>query len=155
MHGKKILAHRSITIASDEPICIATNLGLSLEQFDPLPTMVDIYRSLRTLRTLPQDHLFIESAKIQLPDFRWAPKTFLGQAPTSFLSDEEPALRTKNGLIVYNDCIISRGKFDFYRNPNTLPELYFVRHAGKMVFVFMERSMNPPPQRFQNFLQSF
>jgi len=52
-------------------------MGLALEDFQPFPTMADIYRSLPNLR---QDLLFTGSTRLLTPGFRWAPFTFLGAA---------------------------------------------------------------------------
>jgi hypothetical protein len=68
------LAFRSVTVSTDEPICIATLLGLDLDSFESNPTMTDIYHS---FHTLPQQLLFVPSPRLDVPGLRWAPSTFM------------------------------------------------------------------------------
>jgi hypothetical protein len=72
---------------SDEPVCIATLLGLKLENFHPYPTMIDIYRS---VVSIPQNILFVETPRLKIDGFRWAPATFLEQESVFFPLDLEP-----------------------------------------------------------------
>jgi hypothetical protein len=98
------LTHRSVSVGSDEPICIATLLGLALEKFHPFPTMLDIYKS---LPRLPQDLIFVNTdQRLSNPGFRWAPLTFLEQGPQAFPREAEPAVLTPQGLRICKDCII-------------------------------------------------
>jgi hypothetical protein len=120
------LSHRSVTVASDEPICIATLLGLPLEHFDPSPTMEDIYRS---QSSLPQDILFVGGARLTSPGYRWAPATFL-QQHSVLNSDEEPATILKEGLKVCKDCVV----FD---DGVQICELNYVQRNGEDVIFFV------------------
>jgi hypothetical protein len=68
------LTFRSVTVSTDEPICIAILLELDLDSFESSPTMMDIYRS---YHTLPQGLLFVPSPRLDVLGFRWAPSTFM------------------------------------------------------------------------------
>lgn len=89
------LSHRSVTVASDEPICITTLLGLSLEDFSPFPTMADMYRS---LLSIPQDLLFIPTPRLQTAGLRWAPCTFSEQGFQDLPRSQAAAIRSERGL---------------------------------------------------------
>jgi hypothetical protein len=111
------LAHRSVTYPSDEPICIATLLGLKLKSFHPYPTMIDIYRS---VKNIPQNILFAGAPRLKIDGFRWAPATFLEQERITFPSDLElPAKLTPRGLEVTKDLLIT-GEFRFEHNLSTI-----------------------------------
>lgn len=94
------LSYRSVTVASDEPICIATLLGLSLEQFDAIPNMEDIYHS---QSSIPQDILFVEGQRLTSPGYRWVPATFLQRG---IVLGSVTAAISEEGLEVYKDCVI-------------------------------------------------
>ena len=68
------LAFRNVTIATDEPICLATFLGLDLEPIGNNLTMMDIYRS---PDDLPQQLLFAPGPRLDASGFGWAPSTFM------------------------------------------------------------------------------
>ncbi|KAL2064426.1 hypothetical protein VTL71DRAFT_4920 [Oculimacula yallundae] len=99
------LAHRSATVPTDEPICLATLLGLPLETFKSYPTMVDIYRS---LPELPPTLLFLQNTRMIIAGFRWAPSTFLNQESEGF--DDSPhddtATLMDDGLQITRSCIM-------------------------------------------------
>jgi hypothetical protein len=116
------LSPRSVTYPSDEPICIATLLGLKLENFHPYPTMIDIYRS---VESIPQNVLFVETPRLKVDGFRWAPATFLEQERVFFPLDlEPPAKLSPRGLEVTKSCIFITGEFKFEYNP--LATIYLV-----------------------------
>lgn len=121
------LGHRSVSVASDEPICLATLLGLALEDFSPFPTMVDIYRS---LLILPQDLLFFAGPRLKIPGFRWAPSTFLESDSHVGRAAYETARLTDNGLCVRKDCILLTGGIEFRRVEDDSAEFYFIECSG-------------------------
>lgn len=136
------LSHRSVTVPSDEPICIATLLGLSLEDYSPLPTMADIYRS---LPSLPQDLLFIETPRLQTAGLQWAPSTFLEQGLQDFPREQTAAIWNEQGLQVQKDCVMFDEGFAFRRDLELLAELYFIDCAESGKFVAM--CCEPPVQQ--------
>ncbi|KAG4414184.1 hypothetical protein IFR04_012671 [Cadophora malorum] len=127
------MGHRSVTVPTDEPICLATMLGLPLEGYRPYPTMLDIYRS---LPVLPPDLLFLGSPKMETPGFRWAPSTFLEQDSQDFNDspDEDTALLTEEGPRIKRSCIISENDLHF---PN-LNQDYLVREGADITFLFYD-----------------
>jgi hypothetical protein len=131
------LSPRSVTFASDEPICIATLLGLKLEDFHPYPTMVDIYRS---MEAIPPEVLFLTAPKINLPGFRWAPTTFLELDRRWFIyPDRQSAKLTPRGLELTKDCIFLSGDIEIKKG-----NMYFVNQStddSKSTFAF-QRSNN-------------
>jgi hypothetical protein len=99
------LGPRRVTYPSDEPICLATLLGLSLEHFDPYPTMADIYR---TLRDLPADLLFLQTPLLlEEPGLTWAPASFLESVTGSWpgTGPLEVGRLTADGFLVTKDCL--------------------------------------------------
>jgi hypothetical protein len=108
------LSNRSVTYPSDEPICIATLLGLKLENFHPYPNIIDIYRS---VKNIPQNIIFVRTPRLKIDGFRWAPATFLEKGRTVFPLDlEPPAKLTPRGLEVTKSCIFITGEFRFEYN---------------------------------------
>jgi hypothetical protein len=124
------LSHRSVTYPSDEPICIATLLGLRLENFHPYPTMIDIYRS---VENIPQNIIFVGAPRLKFHGFRWAPATFLEQNLMVFPPEEEPPAKlTPRGLKVTKDLLITRG-FKFEHNLSTTIYLVSCSLEGELV----------------------
>lgn len=104
------LGPRSVSIKSDEPICLATLLGMSLEDYHPYPTMADIYRS---LVNIPQGLMFEPQPRLQEPGLTWAPSTFLETGYTFLGEGLPPARLSKEGLHVTNDCLLLDKHLDF------------------------------------------
>jgi hypothetical protein len=127
------LSCRSVTVASDEPICIATLLGLSLEQFDPFPTMEDIYRS---LSSPPQDILFVDSPRLTSLGYRWAPATFLKRDTMRSTAVEEPATILEEGLKVCKDCVVFTDGLQISEHSESSTGLNYVQQNGKDEFLF-------------------
>jgi hypothetical protein len=127
------LARRSVTVKSDEPICLATLLGLQLEDFDPYPTMVDIYRS---LQSIPQDLMFRRQPRLQAPGLTWAPSTFLETAFLTFPSDKDSrsGRLSGEGLHVVRDSLLFNKDLKFRRNPSSAPEVYIVESSDGQTF---------------------
>lgn len=111
------LHSRRTTKAEDEPICIATLMNIDLAAFKELPTMEDVYRS---IRQLPRNLIFASGPRLQTPGFRWAPSTFLEQPIDSF---RIPAGMTVLGLPT------SKG-FDFMALSVTLLDPLTIRQHG-------------------------
>jgi hypothetical protein len=127
------LAPRSVTVKSDEPICLATLLGLELEEFHPYPTMVDIYRS---FPKIPQDLMFLIQPRLQVPGLTWAPSTFLETEFVSFRNNSASALGqlSVEGLHVVKDCLLFDEDLDFHRDPNSRPEIYIINTPNEGTF---------------------
>ncbi|KAK0099511.1 hypothetical protein ONS96_008349 [Cadophora gregata f. sp. sojae] len=127
------MAHRSVTVPTDEPICLATMLGLPLEQFKPYPTMDDIYRS---LPELPPDLLFLENPKLNIDGFRWAPSTFLNQDAQDYhdSTDDDTAQLTDEGLRIRRSCIIFKNELQFSDSSQD----YLVRKGSDITFLFYD-----------------
>lgn len=127
------MAHRSVTVRTDEPICLANMLGLVLENFKPYPTMLDIYRS---LPILPPSLMFLTYPKMDVPGFRWAPSTFLEQEYNILAagSDDNPAHITKDGLELRRECIMFREDLVFHPNRDE----YLISIGKEVKYMFKE-----------------
>lgn len=97
MHGRRV------TVPADEPICIATLLGLDLASFERpgAPTMEEILAQVK----LPEGLLWGEGPRLGTPGFRWAPASLLSTYGNLRLLDyqEDPrvvhnCVRTVGGL---------------------------------------------------------
>ncbi len=100
------LSTRSVTVKTDEPICLATLLSLPLENFDPYPTMADIYRS---LSSIPRDLIFLFSQRLREPSLTWAPSSFLESQAEVFhteLENPHPAFLSEHGLVTTAECFL-------------------------------------------------
>lgn len=120
------LSQRSVTVKTDEPICLATLLGLSLENYDPYPTMVDIYRS---LPNIPSDLMFCKQPRLLTRGLTWAPSTFLEEEFVSFNTGKRappPGKLSAQGLVITKDCLLIDKILDFRRTPTNPPEVYII-----------------------------
>ncbi len=127
------LAPRIVTVKTDEPICLATLLGLSLEDFDPYPTMLDIYRS---LPNIPQDLMFLKQPRLPTCGLTWAPSTFLEEEFVFFMGGRRappPGRLSAQGLIITKDCLLLDKILDFRRIPTNPPEIYII-NAGEQKY---------------------
>ena len=101
------LTFRKVTVPADEPHCLATLLGLSLEDLFEQPkgaiTMSDVYRALPD--QIPQDLIFIPSLRIQEPGFGWAPASLLSSLRVPMSSDTT-GLLDNLGFDTLMDCVV-------------------------------------------------
>lgn len=104
--------------------------------------MADIYRS---LPSLPQDLLFIETPRLQTAGLQWAPSTFLEQGLQDFPREQTAAIWNEQGLQVQKDCVMFDEGFAFRRDLELLAELYFIDCAESGKFVAM--CCEPPVQQ--------
>lgn len=119
------MAQRSVTVKSDEPVCLATLLGLSLRESSSYPTVVDIYKS---LPSIPEDIIFLNQPRLSVSGFSWAPATFLEADNVWFPSSETTSSGrlTTYGLYVNKDCHLIGRDIDYTRNFDQLPGVYVV-----------------------------
>jgi len=96
------LAFRSVTDPNDEPICIATLLGLDFDRFQSEPSMVDIYQS---FTELPRDILFLSGPRLHVPGFRWALSTFMTREYNTMHVAHSLGTLGDGGFQVRTDCI--------------------------------------------------
>ncbi len=96
------LAFRRVTVPTDEPICIATLLGVDLDSFKGNPSMIDIYRSLHELL---QHLLFVPSPRLDVSGFRWATSTFMTGYDLHCHRPQPAATLDDKSLCVRTDCI--------------------------------------------------
>jgi hypothetical protein len=77
------LQHRSVSVASDEPVCIGTLMSLDVKQIvsDEVPEgerMTVVWKLLAEQKGgLPSQIIFFADAKINKPGWRWAPASLL------------------------------------------------------------------------------
>ena len=114
------LSTRDVTVPSDEALCLATLLDLPIENFDPFPTMMDVYSS---VSSLPQSLLFLRAPKLHVPSFRWVPASLLG-VERSISVPAKPTRQIDKGLLLLTDCVLFQRDFD-HRQRSGL-DIYFV-----------------------------
>lgn len=77
----KSLLYRSVSVAADEPLCIATLMGLPLkhiQEASPEERMSLLWLCLSAkLGGIPTSIIFSQDARMTQAGFRWAPKSFL------------------------------------------------------------------------------
>jgi hypothetical protein len=101
-HLASALAFRSVIDPNDEPICIATLLGLDFDRFQGEPTVVDVYRS---LTELPREILFLSGPRLHVPGFRWASSTFMNGFSWESRSKQLFGTLDDEGFHICTDCI--------------------------------------------------
>jgi hypothetical protein len=153
------ISNRSVTVPTDEPICLATLLGLSLEQIQGTPTMIDIYR---LLPNLPENLPFYPSPRIQQKGFRWAPASFLGQGPIFTRDNLKHAELSAMGINVQKDAIFFDTALNFREdlvrdsigaigNPYLdVARIHIVRVNGEMTFGFRMQGSSSYPIIFHS-----
>ena len=78
----RALSYRNTTVASDEPLCIATLMDLDMDRILPLggeERMAKVWDLIAEKNEggLPSRMVFLEGPKIELKGYRWAPSTLL------------------------------------------------------------------------------
>jgi hypothetical protein len=93
----RLFCHRSTTKEADEPICLATLLGLDLERVMTGEANQALQRLLLLQKEFSPTILFTSGAKMKPPGFRWAPATFLQRwSATQLDLFDEPKHVTKD-----------------------------------------------------------
>jgi hypothetical protein len=134
------MSHRSTTVAADEPICLATLLGMQLEKFDGDPTMVKIYSS---YATIPEDIIFIQAPRLQDDGYRWAPFTLLNRNNQAFEPSMRKGLVASSGFHLRKNGILLR---DFYYD-NTPYNHYYILSSEQQVKWTFEGPVEPQNTR--------
>ncbi len=98
------LQARQTTKATDEPICLATLMDVSLDRFASMPNMQQV---LTSLKDLPEDLIFAPGLRMQSQGWQWAPATFLRQ-PTYELE-----LNSTAGVLCDRGFKILKSSIDF------------------------------------------
>ncbi|MCJ1401249.1 hypothetical protein MMC11_004461 [Xylographa trunciseda] len=137
------LAYRSTTEAKDEPICIGTLLGVQLEDFGGTPTMVDIYRS---CRSIPVDVIFTLGPRLKLDGFGWAPSTFLNRGSPLVPSFNRDGMLTPIGFKFGKPGIQFSDNFELYYRKNVIYSMCF--NDGNIACTFV-------PVRFKEYEDEF
>ena len=133
------LGHRSTTVASDEPICVATLLGLDLEVFGGRPTMLDIYRS---FQNIPQDVIFIDGKRLEIDGYRWAPSTLLGLGAQVFRPSDGSGVQIASGFRIVRNGILLLHTFEYDNAPYNL--YYIWSDDEKIMWTFFGPVGLPP-----------
>jgi hypothetical protein len=112
------LKYRSVTVPSDELICLATLLGVRVgssggavplvgDGQTPEEGMCELWKRIESQnKGVPGDIIFSSVPRIHVDGFRWAPRTFIQHAKygsvywSSSSTDDEPASITEHGLRV-------------------------------------------------------
>jgi hypothetical protein len=141
----KAIVHRRTTRPGDETICIATFLGI-----DPTPllaaTVEERMPILMTLwKAIPPHVLFTRGTRLDVPGFRWAPRSFLSPFglrdvdevyfPLTYTPDAKdpeilhpmprPSLHAQQlGLVCFFSALLVRAP---YRGVEPIPEVFSIR----------------------------
>ena len=90
----RTIRDRSVTVAADEPLCIATLMSLPAKHIAELPAeerMPQVWRYLASETPgIPQYVLFLERPKLSQKGFGWAPRTLLREDSISEIFDRLP-----------------------------------------------------------------
>jgi hypothetical protein len=93
--------HRTVTVASDEGLCLSTLLSLDVAYIagvqDRDERMARVWREIaRVVGGIPPRVIFYEDNTIPLPGWRWAPRSLLGSAFPSWIDLNTKATRFGN-----------------------------------------------------------
>lgn len=77
VHLLHALEWRSTSNAEDEAICIASLLRLPPEPFFDLPIEQHMPQLLTAMQSIPSSLLFSKGPRLNIPNFSWAPRSFL------------------------------------------------------------------------------
>lgn len=141
-HLVENLDSRSVTEPADEPLCIATLLGLRLENLGTDITLTTIYRALS--QDIPQDLIFVPGPKLEQYGLRWAPSTLLHHEPMVFPTYRR-AILCDAGLTVRMDCLqlddlpLDFGDHGVYVAYNKFPAI-FAFYIPSFAFVIAQRA---------------
>lgn len=118
----RALEHRSTSVAADEPLCIATLTGISVEEvlkagYDVEVRMAKVWRLIANkYGKLPQGILSLAYSRLTVKGFQWAPRTLLREISDK-IWDTRPArwmsqkfgILSKQGFELTNPgCIVKR-----------------------------------------------
>ena len=78
------LCHRSTSVTTDEPLCLAVLFGLDISKITRMKPLVRMAAFWRMLPAVPLEILFKPLKKLSIDGLRWAPATFL-RLPTNDL----------------------------------------------------------------------
>lgn len=133
-----LLCHRSTSRAADEPVCLATLLGVDAGEILKIPGTQHSHRMKRLwelLGKVPAPIAFLPGPKLEVDGFRWAPETLISnQGPGMLFSmvsvwDEGEGTVTSEGLHLratgYRLTSLGASlKSNFYILPGDPGELY-------------------------------
>ena len=125
------LHRRQTTRIEDEPICIATLVGVDIKDLPDKPSLVDI---LTSVEGIPQDIIFTPGARCAKMGLRWAPASFLDQPNKDYTRKQNRAELRPAGLVVTKDVVYIDGQFDL--NPQ--------KHISDSECVLLTSSENEP-----------
>lgn len=101
----RIILHlqaRQTTKEEDEPVCLATLMGVDLLKFPGLPSLEQIFGD---LPELPEDLIFAPGPRLPARGWRWAPSTFLSQSLHEFELSSHPGSLTTDGFKIFKRAI--------------------------------------------------
>ena len=145
------LAHRKVTNPSDEPICIATMVGLSLESlYDKSTKQIPLSNILRALPDqLPQELIFLHSPRMQEPGLCWAPVSLLTSTYTFVDHTSGKGVLDSMGFNVSMNCFLLEKNFRIHE---TTDEIFGYRvksrfhKASFCIFITEAAATRPPGQ---------
>lgn len=133
MHALKV---RSTSVAADEALCLAALMRVSLEDVIKAPAGDRMKTFWSLLEEVPQTMIFYTGIKLQVPGFRWAPRTFL--RPQSRSQDISRNLPIRNqafslGKVTLNGLQVEYPGLDIYLADSTPLQagVYFCNEAGE------------------------
>jgi hypothetical protein len=120
---QQMMVRRQTTRMADEPVCLATLLNIDLANFQGMPSMEDIFR---TLDRVPLALIFVGSPRLTTAGLRWAPASFLGRHAPGVYSAGEGTL-TQRGLQGTFASITLNDDFEFQYSRETLADNFAVK----------------------------
>ena len=134
------LQHRGVSVASDEPICLANLFDIDTSILAGLEgsPMAHLWRTLCKSMRIPRSIIFFEGAKMNEKGFQWAPSRLLGaknQLPFIDRDHGVPATFNSEGLVVqFPGILVSRPFIDLiplvFNKRKGLPDLWHLFDSG-------------------------
>ncbi|KAL1615618.1 hypothetical protein SLS54_008885 [Diplodia seriata] len=170
-----LVPNRSTSRAADEPVCLATLLGIDVRQILDISGEAKQTRRMKKLYELlgriPAQIVFLAGSRLDIDRFRWAPDTLIGSSGPRMSSimilsfDESEAVVTDNGLQLrakgywLASSLGSSLKRDFYILPGAPGTLYSDEEVprifdgtfatGRTVTAVLPAGDRPRPHDFQ------
>jgi hypothetical protein len=140
------LQHRSMSVATDEPLCLGCLVGLDMDKIleaEPHERMVAFWSM---FPGIPRVLLFWQNETLQQPGFRWAPKTFLGVESSvgSEAGEANVPTTTLTGRGLQTRCL---GVIFSSLEAFPIAQYFWVRHEDGEWTHMVSKSSGPPSDR--------
>ena len=121
------VSHRSVSVASDEPLCLDTLFGLNVEVLASTKQdrVARMWSGLCESKQVPSGVIFLRGPKLKERGYRWAPETCLGQRKWTERDSayaQIPASLLSQGLLVQFPGLVLSTSAYIDIMPSTLPD---------------------------------